>query len=279
MHPTLGRWGKFGLGTYFWALVLFLYTPLVVLLVFSFNDSTIATLPYSGFTTKWYGRAFDNQEMVDAIMLSAKIALLNSVFATALGVVGAVGLSAGRLFGRSAITALLMLPLVVPYIVLGIGMLILINQINVDQSMWVVLAGHIVITVPYTILVVLPRLRTLDDALPEAARDLGSSDVGAFFRITAPLILPAVVSAMIISFIISFDEYAIASFLVPPGDKTFPIFVYGGTKVPEQRPELLAIGATVIVISLCVVMIAEFGRGWLERRQTGRDSLAAATAE
>jgi spermidine/putrescine transport system permease protein len=276
MNPTLGRWGKLGLGSYFWAIVVFLYTPLVVLLVFSFNNSTIATLPYSGFTTKWYRLAFQNQEMVDAIFLSAKIAILNSIFATALGVVGAVGLSARRVFGRSIITALLMLPLVVPYIVLGIGMLILINQVNVDQSMWVVLAAHMVITVPYTILVVLPRLRTLDESLPEAARDLGSSDVGAFFRITAPLITPAVVSAMIISFIISFDEYAIASFLVPPGEKTFPIFVYGGTKVPEQRPELLAIGSTVIAVSLCVILVAEFGRGWLERRQTGRDSLAVA---
>jgi len=276
MNPTLGRWGKLGLGSYFWAIVVFLYTPLVVLLVFSFNNSTIATLPYSGFTTKWYRLAFQNQEMVDAIFLSVKIAILNSILATALGVVGAVGLSARRVFGRSIITALLMLPLVVPYIVLGIGMLILINQVNVDQSMWVVLAAHMVITVPYTILVVLPRLRTLDESLPEAARDLGSSDVGAFFRITAPLITPAVVSAMIISFIISFDEYAIASFLVPPGEKTFPIFVYGGTKVPEQRPELLAIGSTVIAVSLCVILVAEFGRGWLERRQTGRDSLAVA---
>jgi len=273
VNPTVGLWGKIGLGAYFWLIVLFLYTPLVVLLVFSFNDSTIATLPYSGFTTKWYHDAFDNSEMVDAMKLSAKIAILNSMFATALGVLGAIGLSARRLRMRGAVTALLMLPLVVPYIVLGIGMLILIHQIGVDQSMWVVLAGHIVITVPYTILVVLPRLRTLDESLPEAARDLGSSDVGSFFRITLPLITPAVVSAMIISFTISFDEYAIASFLVPPGEKTFPIFVYGGTKVPEQRPQLLAIGATVIVVSLCIVMLAEFGRGAIERRQTGRASL------
>ena len=202
MNPTVGRLGRWSLGTYFTLLVLFLYAPLIVIFVFSFNNSTIPALPLSGFTTRWYHAAFNDSELLDAVVLSAKIALLNSLFATALGVVGAIGLSAGRLFGRSAITALLMLPLVVPYIVLGIGMLILINQVNVDQSMWVVLAGHIVITVPYTILVVLPRLRTLDDALPEAARDLGSSDVGAFFRITAPLILPAVVSAMIISFII-----------------------------------------------------------------------------
>ena len=113
-------------------------------------------------------------------------------------------------------------------------MLILIDQINVDQSMWVVLAGHIVITVPYTILVVLPRLRTLDDALPEAARDLGSSDVGPFFRITAPLILPAVVSAMIISLIISFDEYAIASFLVPPATRISRSSSTGAPRCPSS---------------------------------------------
>src|SRR6185503_506462 len=247
----------------------FLYAPLVVIFVFSFNDSTIPALPLSGFTTRWYDAAFNDSELLDAVTLSAKIAVCNAIFATTLGVIGALGLSARRVFLRPAVTALMMLPLVVPYIVLAIGMLILIHQAGLNQSWIAVLAGHVVITVPYTILIILPRLRTLDASLPEAARDLGSSEVGSFWRITRPLITPAIVSSMIVSFTISFDEYAIASFLIPPGDRTFPIFVYSGTKVPASRPELLAIAAIVIAISLVLVVFTEVGRQWVERRQTG----------
>jgi spermidine/putrescine transport system permease protein len=269
VNPAAGRLGKLSLTSYFVLLVLFLYTPLGVIFIFSFNNSTIPALPMSGFTTRWYHAALNDSEMIAAVQLSAKIALANAVLATALGVVAALGLSARRVFLRPAVTALMMLPLVVPYIVLAIGMLILLHQVGLGQSAVAVLAGHIVVTVPYTVLIVLPRLRTLDPALPEAARDLGSGELGAFWRITRPLITPAIVSSMIVAFTISFDEYAIASFLIPPGEKTFPIFVYSGTKVPASRPELLAIAAIVISLSLILVIVTEAGRQLVERRQTG----------
>jgi spermidine/putrescine transport system permease protein len=269
VNPTVGRFGRISLTTYFILLVGFLYTPLVVIFVFSFNNSTIPALPLSGFTTRWYHAAFNDSDMIAAVELSAKIAIANSIVATALGVVGALGLSARRVFLRPVVTSLVMLPLVVPYIVLAIGMLILIHEVGLNQSAAVVLAGHVVVTVPYTILIILPRLRTLDQSLPEAARDLGSGEVGAFWRITRPLITPAVISSMIVAFTISFDEYAIASFLIPPGERTFPIFVYSGTKVPASRPELLAIAAVVITVSMVLVVATEAGRQWVERRQTG----------
>src|SRR5439155_25838835 len=100
-------------------------------------------------------------------------------------------------------------------------------------------AGHVVITLPYTVLIVLPRLRSLESSLNEAARDLGANHLLAFWHVTRPLLTPAIVSCLIVGFTVSFDEYAIASFLVPPGQRTFPIFVYEGSKVPQQRPELL----------------------------------------
>ena len=269
MNPTVGRLGRWGLGSYFTLLVLFLYAPLVVIFVFSFNDSTIPALPLSGFTTRWYDAAFNDSELLDAVTLSAKIAVCNAIFATTLGVIGALGLSARRVFLRPAVTALMMLPLVVPYIVLAIGMLILIHQAGLNQSWIAVLAGHVVITVPYTILIILPRLRTRDASLPEAARDLGSSEVGSFWRITRPLITPAIVSSMIVSFTISFDEYAIASFLVPPGHDTFPIFLYSNARTPALRPQTVAIAGLVIAISLLLVVVAEIGRRSAERRLEG----------
>jgi spermidine/putrescine transport system permease protein len=270
VNAAAGRLGRWGLSGYFVLLALFLYAPLAVLIVFSFDNSTIASLPYSGFTTRWYHDAFNNPNLTDSLILSAKIAAGNAVLASVLGLLAAMGLSATHLRLRGAITAVLMLPLVVPYIVLAIGMLILLNQLGLGQSTSAVLAGHIVVTVPYTILVILPRLRTLDASLTEAARDLGANNVAAFVRITLPLITPAMVSSFLIAFTISFDEYAIASFLIPPGVQTFPVFLYGGTKTPLLRPQLIAVGAIVIAISLALVVLTEVGRQVWERRLEGQ---------
>jgi spermidine/putrescine transport system permease protein len=263
----LGRFGKASLGTYYVLLVVFLYTPLVVIVVFSFNNSTIPALPLSGFTTRWYEHALHDPTLQSAVKLSAAIAAANAVIATGLGVLAALGLAAKKVFLRPVVTVLLVLPLVVPAIVLGVGLLILLNEAGLGPSSFALVAGHVVITVPYTVLILLPRLRTLEASLTEAARDLGSGHVGAFWYVTRPLLAPAIVSSLIVAFTISFDEYAIASFLIPPGERTFPIFIYEGSKVPQQRPELLAVAAVVIALSLALVVLSEVGRGWYERRQ------------
>jgi spermidine/putrescine transport system permease protein len=257
---------------YFWLLVLFLYAPIAVVVVFSFNDSTIAAFPLTDWpTSEWYSRAFDNEAVKEAMRRSAVIALMNAALATLLGLAAAMGLSANRLRLRGAVTALIMLPLVVPYVVLGIALLILLKELGYDQTLTAVLAAHVVITIPYSVLVILPRLRTLDASLVEAARDLGATEISAFVRITLPLIIPAVLSSALIAFIISFDEYAIASFLVPPDGSTFPVFLYSGARTPELRPQLLAIAAVVIVVSLLLVVLAEILRGRAERRLAGID--------
>jgi spermidine/putrescine transport system permease protein len=257
---------------YFWLLVAFLYAPIAVVVLFSLNDSTIAAFPLTDWpTTEWYRRAFDNEVLIEAMRRSAVIALMNAALATLLGLAAAMGLSANRLRLRGAVTALIMLPLVVPYVVLGIALLILLKELGYDQTLTAVLAAHIVVTIPYSVLVILPRLRTLDASLVEAARDLGATELSAFLRVTLPLILPAILSSALIAFIISFDEYAIASFLVPPGESTFPVFLYGGSRTPDLRPQLLAIASVVIVISLVLVVIAEVGRQRAERRLAGVD--------
>jgi spermidine/putrescine transport system permease protein len=271
MTTIAGRLSRGLLGAYFWALVVFLYIPILVLVVFSFNDSTIAALPLSGFTTHWYDEAFANGELTESIRRSALIALVNGVLATLLGVLAALGLAAPRLRLRAGVTALVMLPLVVPYVVLGIGLLIFLKEMGFEQAIWAVVFGHVVISIPYSVLVILPRLRTLDPSIAEAARDLGANEVSGFVRVTLPLIIPAVVSSALIAFIISFDEYAIASFLVPPGERTFPLFLYSGAKTPDLRPQMVAIAAVVIVLSLLAVLAMEFGRRWAERRLAGAE--------
>jgi spermidine/putrescine transport system permease protein len=180
-----------------------------------------------------------------------------------------VGLNARRLRLRALIVAILLLPLVVPYISLAVGLLVLLNQLGFQISLGAVFLGHVVITLPFAVLVIFPRLRSLDPAMIEAARDLGSNELTAFNLVTLPLLVPSLVSSFLICFITSFDEFAIASFLAPPGQPTFPVFLYTGSRAPGLLPELIAIGSLIIVASLVVIAIAEGGRRWAERRLRG----------
>jgi spermidine/putrescine transport system permease protein len=266
VNAAVGRLGKVILGSYFGLMVVFLYVPLVVLVIFAFNDALIPALPLSGFTTKWFHAAFSNTDLTGALKRSAWLALLNGVAASILGVLAAIAVTGRRLFLRSVWTTLLLLPLVVPYIVLAIGMVIVIHELGYQASLAAVLAGHIVISLPYSILVIVPRLRTLDEAIVEAARDLGADTVRAFLLVTLPLIVPALISSALICFTISFDEFAIASFLAPPNSPTYPVFLYSGTRTPALQPQVIALGAIVVTFSIVLVVGADVSRRVLERR-------------
>jgi spermidine/putrescine transport system permease protein len=266
VNAAVGRLGKVILGGYFGLMVVFLYVPLVVLVIFAFNDAYIPALPFSGFTTKWFHAAFSNTDLTGALKRSAWLALLNGVAASLLGVAAALAITGRRLFLRSVWTTLLLLPLVVPYIVLAIGMVIVLHQLGYQASLTAVLAGHIVISLPYSILVIVPRLRTLDESIVEAARDLGADNVRAFLLVTLPLIVPALISSALICFTISFDEFAIASFLAPPGSPTYPVFLYSGTRTPALEPQVIALGAIVVVFSIVLVVAGDLSRRVLERR-------------
>jgi spermidine/putrescine transport system permease protein len=266
----IGRLGRGLLHGYFLILAIFLYAPLVVLVIFAFNDSSVPTLPLSGFTTHWFHQAFSNSDLTGSARRSLELAALDGVLATVLGVLAAAGLAARRVFLRSMITTILLLPLVVPYIVLAVGLVILLHQLSITTSLTAVLAGHIVISLPYSVLVILPRLRLLDASINEAARDLGASEIWAFVLVTLPLLMPALVSSFLIAFTISFDEFAIASFLAPAGSPTFPVFVYTGARTPLLQPEVIAVGSIVVMASLVLVVGAELVRRWWEGRLEGR---------
>lgn len=266
----MGRLARGLMHGYFLVLVVFLYAPLVVLVIFAFNDSTVPTLPLSGFTTRWFHQAFSNTDLTGSARRSLELAAMDGVLATVLGVMAAAGLAARRVFLRSVITTVLLLPLVVPYIVLAVGLVILLHQLGITTSLTAVLAGHIVISLPYSVLVILPRLRLLDASINEAARDLGASELWAFVLVTLPLLAPALASSFLIAFTISFDEFAIASFLAPAGAPTFPVFVYTGARTPLLQPEVIAVGSIVVVASLVLVIGAELVRRFWEGRLEGR---------
>jgi spermidine/putrescine transport system permease protein len=262
---ALSRSGAWILRTFFFLVVLFLYAPIAILLIFSFNDSAVPTFPLSGFTLHWYHQFLTNADLRGALETSAIIAALSSVGAVVLGVLSSIALTRRRFRGKSAVSALLLSPLVIPYVVFGISLLLLFHQLGVPRSLLTVVIGHIVISLPYTILVLVPRLDQIDVSLEEAAFDLGATRLRTFRSITLPLILPAVVSAFLIAFTTSFDEYAVASFVV--GSRvTFPIYLYAAVRFPNQLPQVIAVAVVVLVLSLTVVIAAEVGRRVAERR-------------
>jgi spermidine/putrescine transport system permease protein len=265
MDVALSRTGAWVLRGFFCLVVAFLYAPIVILLIFSFNNSTIPTFPLSGFTLHWYHQFLTNSDLKGALETSAIIAALSSLGAVALGILAAVALVRREFKAKGPVSALLLSPLVIPYVVFGISLLLLFHTAGIPRSILTVVIGHIVISLPYTILVLMPRLQQIDVSLEEAAYDLGASRFRTFRSITLPLLLPAVVSAYLIAFTTSFDEYAVASFVV--GTRaTFPIYLYSALRFPNNLPQVIAVAVVVITVSLAVVIVAEIGRRVAERR-------------
>jgi spermidine/putrescine transport system permease protein len=265
MDVALSRTGRWVLRGFFVLLVVFLYAPIAVLIVFSFNDAVLPAFPLSGFTFHWSGVFLHDGELRGALETSAIVAALSSLGAVCLGLLASLALTRRRFRGKAAVSAFLLSPLVIPYVVFGISLLLLFHQLGVSRSILTVVIGHMVLSLPYTILVLVPRLSQIDPVLEEAAFDLGASRLRTFRSIILPLIVPALLSAFLIAFTTSFDEYAVASFVIGTRP-TFPIYLYGALRFPSRLPEVIAVAVVVIVVSLVVVIGAEIGRRVAERR-------------
>jgi spermidine/putrescine transport system permease protein len=262
------------LGLFFGLLVLFLYAPIVILAVFSFNDGDV-TFPLAGFTLDWYRRFFSNPEILRSLERSAIVATVSSLIAVCLGVAASFALLRRRFVGKSGVSALLFSPLVVPYVVFGIALLVIFTAVDklltettgsyIGLGLHSVVIGHVVVSLPYTVLTTMPLLERLSVHLEEAAKDLGASPWQSFRRVTLPLLMPAVVSSFLVAFTLSFDEFAIASFLAGESP-TWPVYLFAQLRVPSQLPQLLAVSSVVLVVSVGVVVAAEIGRGIAERR-------------
>jgi spermidine/putrescine transport system permease protein len=265
MDAALSTNGRRLLRVFFGAVVVFLYAPIVILVVFSFNNSQLPTFPLSGFTLRWYHQFLTNPDLINALETSAIVAALSSVGAVALGTLASIALARRHFRGKAVAAAFLLSPLVIPFVVFGISLLLLFHSLGVSPSILTVVIGHIVISLPYTILVLVPRLEQIDPSLEEAAYDLGASRLRTFRSVTLPLILPAIVSAFLIAFTTSFDEYAVASFVIGTRE-TFPIYLYAALRFPSQLPQVIAVAVVVLCASLLVVVAAELGRRAVERR-------------
>jgi spermidine/putrescine transport system permease protein len=265
MDAALSPNGKRFMRVFFALVVVFLYAPIAVLIVFSFNRAPVPSFPLSGFTLRWYHDFLHNGSMRAALETSAIVAAMSSVVAVTLGILASAALARRGFRGKGLVTALLLSPLVIPFVVLGIAMLLLFHVLGIQLSILTIGIGHVVISIPYTILVLLPRLQQIDASLAEAAYDLGAGPLRTFRWVTFPLILPAVVSAFLIAFTTSFDEYAVASFLAGPRE-TFPLYLYSALRFPSQLPQVIAVAVIVLVLTLVVIVSAEVLRRRAEAR-------------
>jgi spermidine/putrescine transport system permease protein len=271
------RGGLWFLRVFFLVLVAFLYLPLLVLVVFSFNSGDV-TFPLQGFTLSWYARAAENPALIASLERSIVVAVVSSAVTVALGVLVSYALVRRRFRMKSAFSALVFSPLVIPYLVFGISLLVLFTAFDkflrsttgtyIGLGLHSVIIGHVVVSLPYAVLVIMPLLERLSLSLEEAAWDLGASPWKTFWRVTFPLLLPALVSAFLIALTLSFDEYAIASFLA--GDAvTWPVFLFGQLRVPSQLPQLVAVSSVILVVSVGLVVSAEVGRRMSEKKYEG----------
>jgi spermidine/putrescine transport system permease protein len=237
--------------------VVFLYGPMLLLPLFSVNDSTFATFPLSGFTLRHYADMAANTSMLASLRNSVVVGVGVSVVATAVAVPAALAVTRYRIPGRAPILSFMMLPLVVPSVVLAVALLVIILRIlDVSLSLWTVAAGHVMVCIPFAMTVLMSRLEGFDRALEEASRDLGAGGWSTFRRITLPLAAPAVISSLLLCFIISFDEFVIAFFLTGT-ETTLPIFLFSQLRFPNRLPGTLALGTLILVGSALLVVLAE----------------------
>lgn len=233
----------------------FLYLPIVILVVYSFNASRLVTV-WGGWSTRWYVELLNDRALLDAAWMSLRIATVSATAATALGTLAALAIArAGRFPGRALFSAMLHAPLVMPEVITGLSLLLLFVAMNAERGFWTVTAAHTTLTMSFAMIVVRSRLAGLDRSYEEAAMDLGCSPARAFALVTLPLILPAVVAAWLLAFTLSLDDLVIASFTTGPGATTLPIRVYSDVRL-GVKPEINAISTIMIAIVAIAIVIA-----------------------
>jgi spermidine/putrescine transport system permease protein len=242
--------------------LIFLYGPVLLLPLFSFNDSIYIAFPLKGFTFEWYRQMVQNGSLMDALQNSVKLGIVVAVISTGLGIFAAKAVTRYDLPGKGPITGLIMLPLVVPSIILGIALLVIARKfLDIQLSLYTIGAGHVLICVPFAMLVLVSRLEGFDRNLEEASFDLGESGWSTFWRVTFPLALPGIVASLLLCFTISFDEFVLAFFLAG-NETTLPIFIFSQLRFPNRLPGVLALGSCILVFSFLIVTLSE----WLRRR-------------
>ncbi|ETA53762.2 ABC transporter permease [Ponticoccus alexandrii] len=233
----------------------FLYLPMVLLVVYSFNASRLVTV-WAGFSTKWYGELLRNEEFLDAAWVTLRVAFFSSTLATVLGTMAAyVLIRAGRFPGRTLFSGMIYAPLVMPEVITGLSLLLLFIGIGLDRGVLTVVLAHTTFAMCYVSVVVSSRLASFDMSLEEAALDLGATPFDSFRLVTLPIIAPAVISGWLLAFTLSLDDLVIASFTTGPGATTLPIKIFSAVRLGVS-PEINALSTIMIGIVTVGVITA-----------------------
>ena len=253
----------------------FLYIPILLLVIFSFNASKLVTV-WGGFSTHWYAQMWQNQGLMDAAWITLRVGVLSATVATVLGTLAALALTRFVRFpGRMLFSGMIYAPIVMPEVITGLSMLLLFVAINIDRGFWTVMIAHTTFTMCYVAIVVQSRLVTFDRSLEEAALDLGCPPVKTFFKITLPLILPAVIAGWMLAFTLSLDDLVIANFNTGPGATTLPIKIYSQVRL-GVTPEINAACTILIGLVTIGVIIASLmtKRAEVQRQRDERAAMA-----
>jgi spermidine/putrescine transport system permease protein len=245
---------------------IFLYAPIVVLVVFSFTNDSFGVV-WKGFTLKWYAQLLQNERLIDATINTLKVALISTLISTVIGTLMALALERYHFRGRTGLDALLYLPIVIPEIVMALALLAffafslgLLENITGQQwrlSIVTVIISHIAFSISFVVVVVRASLKGFDRRLEEAAQDLGANEWQTFWRITFPLILPGIIGGALLAFTISLDDFIITYFTTGPGTSLLPIEVYGKVK-RGVTPEINAISSIMLAFSMVLVFLSQF---------------------
>jgi putrescine transport system permease protein len=232
----------------------FLYLPILLLVIYSFNASRLVTV-WGGFSTKWYVALLQNEALLDAAWVTIRVAFLSASIATVLGTLAAITLvRRGRFFGRTLFSGMVFAPLVMPEVITGLSLLLLFVAIGFDRGFWTVALAHITFSMCFVAVVVQSRLLTFDTSLEEAALDLGAPPFKAFLLVTLPVIFPAVMAGWMLAFTLSLDDLVIASFTTGPGATTLPMRIYSQVRL-GVTPEINAISTIMIAVVTIGVLL------------------------
>jgi spermidine/putrescine transport system permease protein len=245
--------------------IAFLYLPVLLLPIFSVNDSATPRFPMTGFTLKWYAGLPRTPALLDAAWNSLIVGVSAALLSTILGICAARAITRYRFRGQKPMQGLIMAPLVMPEIIVAVSLLIIILASGMSLSLFTVTLGHVLVCVPYSISVLISGFEGFDRSLEEASADLGETAFGTFRRVTLPMMTPAIISSLLVAFTISLDDFIMAFFL-GGNDATMPVYIWGQLRFAAKLPSVLALGTLLLVASIVLLTIAEIMR----RRAAGR---------
>lgn len=233
---------------------LFLYAPIVILIVFSFNSSRFAV--WEDFSWKWYASLLENEPILRSLKNSLIVAAVTTFLSTLIGTLAALGMQRFEFRGKSSLEALFYLPVIIPEIVMAASLVTFFGFLKFTLSMTTVVIAHVAFCVSYVIIVVRARLEGFDRTLEEAAMDLGATGIQTFFRVTLPIIMPGILSGALLAFTLSIDDYVITSFVAGVGSTTLPLQIYSMVK-SKVTPEINAVSTLLLIPTIILVIISD----------------------